>query len=89
LSQKNCSFAVPPEFGITGDLRPTILKADARYLDGLNFIDGSYDHVLSHPPYKDCVEYSAGLQGDLSRFANSQEFYYEMAKVARTSWRYS
>ncbi|KAI9592419.1 hypothetical protein BDF19DRAFT_416323 [Syncephalis fuscata] len=87
LSQKNCSFAVPPEFGITGDLRPIILKSDARYLEGNQFIDGSYDHVLSHPPYKDCVEYSAGLQGDLSRFANSQEFYQEMAKVAQTAWR--
>jgi hypothetical protein len=69
-------------------MRPIILKADARYLSGPHFADESFDHVLSHPPYKDCVEYSAGLQGDLSRFANSQDFYREMGKVARTAWRY-
>ncbi|RKP10125.1 hypothetical protein THASP1DRAFT_22134 [Thamnocephalis sphaerospora] len=87
INPRNCSFAIPPEFGITGEMRPVILKSDARYLSGQHFSDESFDHVLSHPPYKDCVEYSAGLQGDLSRLANSQDFYREMGKVARTAWR--
>ncbi|CAG8460640.1 4209_t:CDS:10, partial [Ambispora leptoticha] len=87
LSQRNCSFAIPPGRGITAEHRPIILQADSRQLSGRLFEDQSFDHVLSHPPYKNCVEYSTHIDGDLSRFANSEEFNMEMTKVVEESWR--
>ncbi|CAG8513378.1 15734_t:CDS:10 [Funneliformis caledonium] len=87
LSQRNCSFAIPPNRGITAEHRPIILQADSRNLSGSMFEDDSFDHILSHPPYKNCVEYSTHIDGDLSRFANSKEFAAEMSKVIDESWR--
>ncbi|CAJ0747693.1 5493_t:CDS:10 [Entrophospora sp. SA101] len=87
LSQCNCSFAIPPNQGITAEHRPIILQADSRSLKGAIFEDESFDHILSHPPYKNCVEYSTHIDGDLSRFANCKEFAMEMSKVIEESWR--
>ncbi|CAI2163962.1 8925_t:CDS:10 [Funneliformis geosporum] len=87
LSQRNCSFAIPPNRDITAEHRPIILQADSRNLSGSMFEDESFDHILSHPPYKNCVEYSTHIDGDLSRFANSKEFAVEMSKVIDESWR--
>ncbi|CAG8718088.1 6471_t:CDS:10, partial [Cetraspora pellucida] len=87
LSQRNCSFAIPPDRGITAEHRPIILQADSRHLTGTIFENDSFDHVLSHPPYKNCVEYSTHIDGDLSRFANSKEFAIEMSKVIDETWR--
>ncbi|CAG8488341.1 2903_t:CDS:10 [Ambispora gerdemannii] len=87
LSQRNCSFAIPPGRGITAEHRPIILQADSRQLSGRLFEAQSFDHVLSHPPYKNCVEYSTHIDGDLSRFASSEEFNMEMTKVIEESWR--
>ncbi|CAJ0625582.1 7920_t:CDS:10 [Entrophospora sp. SA101] len=87
LSQCNCSFAIPPNRGITAEHRPIILQADSRSLKGAIFEDESFDHILSHPPYKNCVEYSTHIDGDLSRFANCKEFAIEMSKVIEESWR--
>ncbi|CAG8500157.1 10011_t:CDS:10, partial [Diversispora eburnea] len=87
LSQRNCSFAIPPNRGITAEHRPIILQADSRQLVGNIFEDDSFDHILSHPPYKNCVEYSTHIDGDLSRFSNSKEFAMEMSKVIEDSWR--
>ncbi|RIA90232.1 hypothetical protein C1645_823641 [Glomus cerebriforme] len=87
LSQRNCSFSIPPNRGITAEHRPIILQADSRNLSGPMFEDESFDHILSHPPYKNCVEYSTHIDGDLSRFANSKEFAIEMSKVIDESWR--
>lgn len=65
-----------------------ILHGDSRKLnDPILFTDGSFDHVLSHPPYKDCVSYSVNIEGDLSKFANQEEFTLEMVKVIRENWR--
>jgi hypothetical protein len=41
----------------------------------------------SHPPYKDCVNYSDNLEGDISLIPGIQEFQNEMSKVANESWR--
>ncbi|CAG8450393.1 7504_t:CDS:10 [Gigaspora rosea] len=79
LSQRNCSFAIPPDRGITAEHRPIILQADSRHLTGTIFEDESFDHVLSHPPYKNWY--------DLSRYANSKEFAIEMSKVIEETWR--
>lgn len=85
MSQRNCTFALPEHLGITGEYRPTIQQGDARNINGL--ADDSVDHVLSHPPYKDCVQYSAHVHGDLSRINNPIEFQAEMTQVALESWR--
>ncbi|CAG8583226.1 2946_t:CDS:10 [Paraglomus brasilianum] len=87
LSQRNCSFAIHPGKGITAEHRPIIVQSDSRELRGSLFEDESFDHVLSHPPYKNCVEYSTHIDGDLSRYANSKDFNLEMQKVVDESWR--
>lgn len=44
-----------------------ILQGDARRLQGPMFANESFDHVLSHPPYKDCVTYSTHIDGMSSK----------------------
>ncbi|KAL0083611.1 hypothetical protein J3Q64DRAFT_1138071 [Phycomyces blakesleeanus] len=86
LSQRNCCFEVPP--GLTSaEYRPIIAQADSRQLTGALFADESFHHVLSHPPYKDCVAYSTHLEGDLSRFTSVEDFRAEYGRVVRESWR--
>ncbi|KAI9265087.1 hypothetical protein BDA99DRAFT_507676 [Phascolomyces articulosus] len=86
LSQRNCCFEIPP--GLTSaEYRPIVAQADSRHLTGPLFADESFHHVLSHPPYKDCVAYSTHLDGDLSRFTNIEEFKEEYIKVVHESWR--
>ncbi|KAG1471652.1 hypothetical protein G6F56_002000 [Rhizopus delemar] len=82
LSQRNCCFEVPP--GLTSaEYRPIIAQADSRQLTGALFTDESFHHILSHPPYKDCVTYSTHLDGDLSRFTSVEEFNKELLKMSR------
>ncbi|KAI9294500.1 hypothetical protein K502DRAFT_365787 [Neoconidiobolus thromboides FSU 785] len=88
LSQKNCSFALPPSLKMDVSLRPLILQGDARNLSNLSKINEcKFDHILSHPPYKDCVQYSTNLSGDLSRISNELEFQNQMSLVAKESWK--
>ncbi|KAF9317926.1 hypothetical protein BG003_000155 [Podila horticola] len=87
LSIRNCSFAIPPNGTVKAEHRPTILQGDSRKLTGPLFENESFDHVLSHPPYKDCVAYSTHIDGDLSRFGNSTEFQREMANVVLETYR--
>ncbi|KAF8946480.1 hypothetical protein BGZ47_000422 [Haplosporangium gracile] len=87
LSIRNCSFAIPQDGSIKAEHRPTILQGDSRRLTGPLFENESFDHVLSHPPYKDCVAYSTHIDGDLSRFGNALEFQREMRSVVRESYR--
>ncbi|CEP07971.1 hypothetical protein [Parasitella parasitica] len=86
LSQRNCCFQVPE--GLTfAEYRPIIALTDARQLNGSLFNDESYHHVLSHPPYKDCIAYSTHLDGDLSRFTRIEDFKQEYTRVIRESYR--
>ncbi|KAJ3155768.1 hypothetical protein HDU86_004237 [Geranomyces michiganensis] len=87
LSQRNVAFPTPPSLGLTAALRPVIIRGDARALSGALFRDETYDHVLSHPPYKDCIAYSSGLDGDLSGFSDEHTFQRQMTKVASETWR--
>ncbi|KAJ1969137.1 hypothetical protein H4R35_006223 [Dimargaris xerosporica] len=91
-SKKNCSFKVPLDTNITVEHRPIILLGDARNLiddrrPNTILAEGSFDHVLSHPPYKNCVLYSQHIAGDLSRFPGSQQFLQEMGQVIDQSRR--
>ncbi|KAJ2805259.1 hypothetical protein H4R20_002163 [Coemansia guatemalensis] len=94
LSQRNCSFTITPDCGMSVEFRPTIMQGDARDLRSDLWAGASYfaesesfDHILSHPPYKDCVLYSTNIDGDLSRFPGPDEFQREMEKVVTESWR--
>ncbi|KAG0370922.1 hypothetical protein BGZ54_002733 [Gamsiella multidivaricata] len=71
LSIRNCSFAIPPGGNFKAEHRPTILQADSRKLSGPLFESESFDHVLSHPPYKDCVAYSTHIDDAKVRTAHS------------------
>ncbi|KAI8929619.1 hypothetical protein BC831DRAFT_275831 [Entophlyctis helioformis] len=87
LAQRNASFFMPPSMRISAVYRPMIVHGDSRNLTGPLFESESYAHVLSHPPYKDCVAYSSHIDGDLSRFPDPAEFQSEMARVVAESWR--
>ncbi|KAJ1955512.1 hypothetical protein EC988_001841, partial [Linderina pennispora] len=94
LSQRNCSFQIPPDSAMSVEYRPVIMQGDARNLcagdwPGAQYFaePESYDHILSHPPYKDCVLYSTNIDGDLSRFPGPDEFQREMGRVIEDSWR--
>ncbi|KAJ2817958.1 hypothetical protein GGI24_005244 [Coemansia furcata] len=94
LAQRNCSFPTDAAASMAVEFRPAIMHGDARALcekgwPGAGYFaeEGSFDHVLSHPPYKDCVLYSTNIDGDLSRFPGPDEFRREMEKVIATSWR--
>ncbi|KAI9103720.1 hypothetical protein DFS34DRAFT_605564 [Phlyctochytrium arcticum] len=87
LSQRNVSFAIPPTSDLSAAYRPVIVCADSRNLVGSLFAAASYDHVLSHPPYKDCISYSAHIEGDLSHFPDPLVFQSEMRKVALETYR--
>ncbi|KAJ2287459.1 hypothetical protein IWW55_006720, partial [Coemansia sp. RSA 2706] len=88
LSQRNCSFTIMPGSDMSVEFRPAIMQGDARELrselwPGASYFaePESFDHILSHPPYKDCVLYSTNIEGDLSRFPGPEEFQREMEKV--------
>ncbi|KAJ1885958.1 hypothetical protein LPJ66_009866, partial [Kickxella alabastrina] len=94
LSQRNCSFTIAPDSDMGVEFRPVIIQGDARSLGDAAWpgheyfaADESFDHILSHPPYKDCVLYSTNIDGDLSRFPGPDEFQQEMQKVIEQSWR--
>jgi tRNA1(Val) A37 N6-methylase TrmN6 len=89
LSQKNISFALPPSLLANSEFkyhRPTIIQGDARNLFNI-LTNESINHVLSHPPYKDCVEYSNNIDGDLSKFSTNMDFCKEMQNVVNETWR--
>lgn len=56
---------------------------DARTLD---LPDESIDLVCTHPPYADIIQYSEGIEGDLSRL-DMKAFLPEIHKVAEASFR--
>lgn len=87
LAQRNVSFALSLEAKTSAAFRPLIIKGDSRDLKGYLFLDESFDHILSHPPYKDCLSYSNNLEGDLSQISDEIEFQAAMLKVARESKR--
>ena len=60
---------------------------DARFLKGELFRDQSFDMVLTHPPYKDCIRYSDMIEEDLSRISSTKEFLQQMALVVKTTHR--
>ncbi|KAI8912526.1 hypothetical protein EDD86DRAFT_201604 [Gorgonomyces haynaldii] len=86
LAIRNTSFTFPKSIQ-QAIHQPIIVMGDARQLHGDLFADESYDHVLSHPPYKDCVNYSTLIEGDLSRYSDMQAFQDQMQLVAQESWR--
>lgn len=61
-----------------------IRKGDAR---NLNFIrDESVDLICTHPPYANIIQYSEGIDEDLSRL-KVKDFLKEMESVANESYR--
>ena len=77
LSQKKCNF----EFDSDVDI--SIRLGDARKLD---LPDESVDLICTHPPYADIIQYSDGIDGDLSQLS-IKPFLMEIGKVAEESFR--
>ncbi len=61
-----------------------IRLGDARKLFGID--DESIDLICTHPPYANIIQYSDGIEGDLS-LLDKKEFLNEIFKVAETSYR--
>jgi DNA modification methylase len=54
----------------------------------LSFVkDSSIDLICAHPPYADAIQYTDGIEGDLSFIRNVDEFANEMEKVAKECYR--
>ena len=61
----------------------SVKLGDARKLD---ISDGSIDLICTHPPYADIINYSDGIEGDLS-LLSIKPFLAEMSKVAEECFR--
>ena len=66
-------------------------KADIRIRTGdalnMSFIrDNSFDFICTHPPYADIIQYSQGLDGDLSLMP-TEKFLCKMDNVAAEAYR--
>ena len=66
-------------------------KADIRIRTGdalnMSFIrDNSFDFICTHPPYADIIQYSQGLDGDLSLMP-TEKFLCKMENVAAEAYR--
>lgn len=77
LSIEKCNFDF--DTACTFDIK----LGDARSLD---LPDGAIDLVCTHPPYADIIQYSDGIEGDLSRL-DMKAFLTEIYKVAEESYR--
>lgn len=69
------------EYGTSADI--VVRLGDARKLD---ISDGSIDLICTHPPYADIINYSDGIEGDLS-LLSIKPFLAEMSKVAEECFR--
>jgi DNA modification methylase len=85
LTLENLSFEPPnflfKEFPI---YEPKVSVADARNLSHIS--DNSIDLICAHPPYAGIINYSSGIEGDLSKL-RVDDFLREMKKVAEESYR--
>ena len=77
ISTKKC------EFDFETSCTSTIRLGDARALD---LSDESIDLICTHPPYADIIQYSEGIEGDLSHL-DIKAFLPEIHKVAEESFR--
>lgn len=69
------------EYDTSADI--SVRLGDARKLD---ISDGSIDLICTHPPYADIINYSDGIDGDLS-LLSIKPFLAEMGKVAEECFR--
>ena len=77
LSTQKCNFEFETH------CTTTIRLCDARTLD---LPDESIDLICTHPPYADIIQYSDGIEGDLSHL-DMKAFLPEIHKVAEESFR--
>lgn len=77
LSQKKC------DFDCNSNVSTIVRLGDARNLDLPN---ESIDLICTHPPYADIIQYSDGIDGDLSHLP-IKPFLAEMSKVAEECFR--
>jgi len=77
LSTQKCNFEFETPY------TTTIKLGDARTLD---LYDESVDLICTHPPYADIIQYSEGIEGDLSHL-DMKAFLPEIYKVAEESFR--
>ncbi len=86
---KNLEFTVPlqeklDESEVMTTYEPLVQIGDARNLSDL--ADESIDLVCTHPPYANIIQYSDGIDGDLS-FHDIDEYVEDMNKVAQECHR--
>lgn len=84
LAQKNCAFGSTESRRLDATMRPTIFQGDARMLA---FKDDTFDHALSHLPYRNCIRYSSDIEGDMSHHRKTGDFLAEVRKVVGETMR--
>ncbi len=89
LAKRNLDFSVSVQekLGEQGEIalfEPSVIVGDARNLSDI--ADGTVDMICTHPPYANIIQYSDGIEGDLS-FRDIDEFIKEMGLVAEECFR--
>ncbi|MFW9889197.1 MAG: TRM11 family SAM-dependent methyltransferase [Candidatus Thorarchaeota archaeon] len=89
LTQRNLDFEFPVQEKLDGSAptvfyEPSIEAGDARNLSTIK--DESIDLICTHPPYANIVQYSDGIEGDIS-FHDVDDFIDDMKQVAKESYR--
>lgn len=84
LTLSNLKFDVPQGLFPFPVYEPEVSVGDARDLSDIP--DESIDLICAHPPYAGIINYSSGIEGDLSNLG-IEDFLREMGKVAEESYR--
>lgn len=85
VAKQNLLFEPPARpLGSVELIEPVMSVGDACCLSGI--ADESVDLILTHPPYAGIIDYSASVEGDLSKLSPS-DFVREMGIVARECFR--
>ena len=89
LTRKNLEFDIGSQMKLDDGedvhyFEPVVETGDARYLNGIE--DESIDLICTHPPYANIVQYTDGIEGDISAH-DVDEFIEDMDQVAGECYR--
>lgn len=85
LTKENSNFSLPKTIFENHQIyEPEVSVGDARDLSDIE--GNSIDLICAHPPYAGIINYSAKVDGDLSKL-DIKDFLLEMEKIAKQSYR--
>lgn len=76
-----------PSIYINDDLRPVVLKGDARnlkdHISKFGILENSIRLICTHPPYLDSLKFTATIKEDLSHISDPVEFCDQIQLIAK------